>query len=46
MKIVLATLFARAELAIAPGYGVRVVRRNVTWVPSEGMPVVLTRRAA
>jgi cytochrome P450 len=46
MKVVLATLFARADFAIAPGYGVRVVRRNVTWVPSEGMPVVLTRRAA
>jgi len=38
MKVVLATVFARAELALAPGYGVRVVRRNVTWVPSEGMP--------
>ena len=46
MKVVLATLFARADLALAPGYGVRVVRRNITWVPSEGMPVVLTRRAA
>jgi cytochrome P450 len=46
MKVVLATLLSRADLAIAPGYGVRVVRRNVTWVPSEGMPVVLTRRAA
>jgi cytochrome P450 len=46
MKVVLATLFARADFAVAAGYGVRVVRRNVTWVPSEGMPVVLTRRAA
>ena len=46
MKVVLATILSRAELTIAPGYGVRVVRRNVTWVPSEGMPVVLTRRAA
>ena len=46
MKVVLATLFSRADLALAPGYGVKVVRRNVTWVPSEGMPVVLTRRAA
>jgi cytochrome P450 len=46
MKVVLATLFARADLALAPDYGMRVVRRNVTWVPSEGMPVVLTRRAA
>jgi cytochrome P450 len=46
MKIVLATLLAGADLALAPGYGVKVVRRNITWVPSEGMPVVLTRRAA
>jgi cytochrome P450 len=46
MKVVLATLLARTELAPAPGYRVRVVRRNITWVPSEGMPVVLTRRAA
>jgi cytochrome P450 len=46
IKVVLATLLARAEFALAPGYGVRVVRRNVTWVPSQGMPVVLTRRAA
>jgi cytochrome P450 family 110 len=46
MKVVLATLFSRADLALALGYGVKVVRRNVTWVPSEGMPVVLTRRAA
>lgn len=46
MKIVLASLLERADFALAPGYGVRVVRRNVTWAPSEGMPVVLTRRAA
>jgi hypothetical protein len=25
---------------------VRITRRNITWAPSEGMPVVLTRRAA
>jgi cytochrome P450 len=46
MKIVLASLLARADFAIAPGYGMRVVRRNVTWGPSKGMPVVVTRRAA
>jgi cytochrome P450 len=46
MKVVLATLFARAEFELAPGYGVRVVRRNVTWGPSEGLPIVVTRRAA
>jgi len=43
MKVVLATLFAQAELALAPGYRARIVRRNVTWVPSEGMPVISTR---
>ena len=36
----------RAELSLAPGYTLRVVRRNITWAPSEGMPVVVTRRAA
>jgi cytochrome P450 len=46
MRVVLATILARAELEVAPGYGLRIVRRNVTWAPSEGMPVVLTRRAA
>ena len=46
MKIVLATLLARADFALAPGYRIRVVRRNITWVPSEGMPIVLTRRTA
>ena len=46
MKIVLSTLLARTELAIAPGYKLRVVRRNITWAPSDGMPVVVTRRAA
>ena len=46
MKVVLATVRARADFALAPGDGVRVVRRNVLWVPSQGRPVVLTRRAA
>ena len=46
MKVVLSTLLARTELAIAPGYRLRVVRRNITWAPSDGMPVVVTRRAA
>jgi cytochrome P450 len=45
MKVVLATLLARADFALAPGYAIRVVRRNITWVPSEGMPVVMARRA-
>jgi cytochrome P450/predicted unusual protein kinase regulating ubiquinone biosynthesis (AarF/ABC1/UbiB family) len=46
MKIVLAELLARVELHAAPGYQVRVVRRSVTLAPSEGMPVVVERRAA
>lgn len=46
MRIVLSTLLARTALALAPGYRLRVVRRSVTWAPSDGMPVVVTRRAA
>jgi cytochrome P450 len=46
MKIVLAEVFARIEMRAAPGYQVRVVRRSVTLAPSEGMPVVVDRRAA
>ncbi len=46
MKIVLAEVLTRVELTAAPGYQVRVVRRSVTLAPSEGMPVVVERRAA
>jgi cytochrome P450/predicted unusual protein kinase regulating ubiquinone biosynthesis (AarF/ABC1/UbiB family) len=46
MKIVLAAVLSRVELRAAPGYQVRVVRRSVTLAPSEGMPVVVERRAA
>jgi cytochrome P450/predicted unusual protein kinase regulating ubiquinone biosynthesis (AarF/ABC1/UbiB family) len=46
MKIVLAEMLNRAEMRAAPGYQVRVVRRSVTLAPSEGMPVVVERRAA
>jgi len=46
MKIVLAEVLSRVELRAAPGYQVRVVRRSVTLAPSEGMPVVVERRAA
>ena len=46
MKIVLAEVLSRVELRAAPGYQVRVVRRGVTLAPSEGMPVVVERRAA
>jgi cytochrome P450 family 110 len=46
MKIVLAEVLSRVELHAAPGYQVRVVRRSVTLAPSQGMPVVVERRAA
>jgi len=46
MKIVLAAALTRVKLSAAPGYRVRVVRRSVTLAPSEGMPVVVERRAA
>ena len=46
MKIVLAEVLTRLELEPATGYQVRVVRRAVTLAPSEGMPVVASRRAA
>jgi cytochrome P450 len=46
MKVVLAQVLARVELAPVPGYEVRLVRRSVTFAPSEGMPVVVQRRAA
>ncbi len=44
MKIVLATILARTELAAAPGKQVRLVRRGITFAPSGGMPIVVTRR--
>ena len=46
MKIVLAEILARAVLRAAPGYRLRTIRRAVTLAPSEGMPLVLERRAA
>ena len=46
MKIVLARILTRVELRAAPGYRARVVRRGISFAPSEGMPVVVERRAA
>jgi cytochrome P450 len=46
MKIVLAEVLARAALHLAPGYRLRTIRRAITLAPSEGMPLVLERRAA
>ena len=45
MKIVLATIVSRCQLAAAPGKPVQLVRRGITFAPSGGMPVVMTRRA-
>jgi cytochrome P450 len=44
MKIVLARILARVELQGVPGYRPRIVRRGIAFAPSEGMPVVVTRR--
>ncbi len=41
MKVVLAELFSRVRLRIAPGYRAKPVRRSITLAPSEGMPVVV-----
>ncbi len=46
MKIVLSRILTRVEMRAAPGYRVRVVRRGVTFAPSQGMPVVVEQRAA
>jgi cytochrome P450 len=44
MKIVLATILARVDLANAPGKRIKLVRRGITFAPSGGMPVMLARR--
>jgi cytochrome P450 len=46
MKIVVAEVLTRAVLRGAPGYRVRVVRRGITFAPSDGMPVVVEAIAA
>jgi hypothetical protein len=46
MKVVLATVLSHLELHSAPGYRMKLVRRSITFAPSEGMPVVVERRAA
>jgi cytochrome P450 len=45
MRVVLARILARVEMRAVPGYRVRVVRRGITFAPSEGMPVVISRAA-
>lgn len=46
MKIVLAQILSRTTLRLASKRPIRVVRRSITFAPSEGMPVVLEKRAA
>jgi cytochrome P450 len=44
MKIVLANILARVDLAAAPGKKIKLVRRGITFAPSGGMPLVVTKR--
>jgi len=44
MKMVLSEVLRRFDIAPAPGYTARPVRVSIAIGPSEGMPVVLTRR--
>ena len=46
MKIVLAHVLSRVTLRAAPGHKVHMVRRGITFAPSEGMPVVCEKLAA
>ncbi|HJL15462.1 MAG TPA: cytochrome P450 [Sandaracinaceae bacterium LLY-WYZ-13_1] len=46
MQVVLATILARLELEPAPGYRARLVRRSITFAPSEGMPLIVRDRRA
>jgi cytochrome P450 len=41
MKMVLATVLSRAELALAPKRPIVAVRRSITLAPSEGLPLVV-----
>lgn len=44
MRIVLATVLARVDLAAARGRPIRLVRRGITFAPSGGMPVIVRAR--
>lgn len=46
MKVVLAQILSRTTLRLASKQPIRVVRRSITLAPSEGMPVILDKRAA
>ena len=44
MQVVLATVLSRLSIRSAPGYRARLVRRSITFAPSEGMPMVVDDR--
>jgi len=44
MKIVLAEILSRVEFKPVEGYVARLERRSITFAPSQGLPVVVTRR--
>jgi len=46
MKVVVAEVLSRVALRAAPGSKVHLTRRNITYAPSAGMPVVVDARAA
>lgn len=44
MKILLAEILRRCDIRLAPGYTPRLTRRNITFAPSCGTPVVMQAR--
>ncbi len=44
MKIVLAEIFSRLRLALAPSHEPRAVRRSITLAPSNGVPAIIDAR--
>ncbi len=46
MKVVIATILARAELHLASGSSDRMARRGITFSPSDGSRVIIRARAA
>jgi cytochrome P450 family 110 len=46
MKIVLAELLRSVELSPAPGYVAKPIRSGIALAPSQGLPVVVTRKIA
>lgn len=44
MKVIIAQVLSRVVLRRVPGYTARVVRRSISFAPSEGMPVIAEER--